>query len=104
MSKLQDMAMLCEAVLNGGEVPFSFVYDGATSRDVLRTWQRTVTRAAGADNVVAYTVVYRDPATGLECVVELSTYPDSQAVEWVLRFRNGGTMDTRSSPRCMRWI
>ncbi len=94
MSKIQDMTMLCEAVLSGGDVPFSFRLDGASSCDFLKTWQRSVTSAVGGDGVSVHTVVYRDPATGLECVVELSTYPDSPAVEWVLRFRNGGTMDT----------
>ena len=94
MSKLQDMAMLCEAVLSGGDVPFSFRLDGASSCDFLKTWQRSATCAVGGDDVSVHTVVYRDPATGLECVVEFSTYPDSPAVEWVLQFRNGGTMDT----------
>ena len=77
MSEVQDSKTLIRSVLNSEEVPFAFRYDGVTSRDFLKAWERTVTRTVGADNVVAHTVVYRDPATGLECIVELSTYPDS---------------------------
>ena len=74
--------------------PFSFLFDGKPSAELLKGWEGTREEHAGKDGCVAGTERFRDPATGLECRLERTTYPDSPAVEWVMRFRNGGAADT----------
>ena len=74
--------------------PFSFRYRGEPSAQLLPQWPATRSATAGADGTTLNTVVYRDAASGLECVLELTEYPDSSAVEWVVRFRNTGNEDT----------
>ncbi|HUU21221.1 MAG TPA: alpha-galactosidase [Phycisphaerae bacterium] len=73
--------------------PFSFLYGGRPSADVLAAW--TVTREARelADGEQRQ-VTWHDEETGLECVLEMRTFAGFPAVEWVLRFRNTGAEDT----------
>ncbi len=73
--------------------PFSFVYDGKPSAGFLAKWKVTEKSQPGADKT-AKTVVYTDPATGLRVTAIYTTYADSPAVEWVLRFNNDGKTDT----------
>jgi alpha-galactosidase len=74
--------------------PFSFVYDGKKSPDLLPVWQSRVVDA-GSDAVAARRhVIYLDPATKLEVRVEVTSYNDFPAVEWLLRFRNTGAQDS----------
>lgn len=74
--------------------PFSFLFDGKPSAELLKGWKRTTETRVGGDGNTIATERFRDPATGLECRVERTTYPGSPAVEWVVRFRNGGSADT----------
>lgn len=70
-------------------VPFSFVYDGKQSRELLPHWRQT--RAGREGKHIA---TYTDPVTGLEVLREITVFPGADAVEWVLRLRNTGTVDT----------
>jgi alpha-galactosidase len=74
--------------------PLSFLLDGTPSAELLNGWERTCEQHRGEDGTVAGAEVFRDPATGLECRREWTSYPGSPAVEWVVRFRNGGSADT----------
>jgi alpha-galactosidase len=74
--------------------PFSFVYGGRDSTELLWGWR--VERSARPLDVsrTEHTVTYTDPQTGLVvcCMgVEFHDYP---TVEWTLYLRNGGTVDT----------
>ena len=40
------------------------------------------------------TVTYTDPATGLAVSLEITSFPDHNAVEWLLRMQNSGRQDT----------
>ena len=84
--------------------PFSFVYGGRPSAELLREWplkrtsQKFVPRQSGAhprgQNVTEHTLIWTDPRTGLEvrCVaVEYHYFP---TVEWTLYFRNGSSNTT----------
>jgi alpha-galactosidase len=73
--------------------PFGFVYGGKPSKELIGKWKVTGETKPAADRTVK-TVVYADPATGLRLTVTYTTYEDSPAVEWVLRFKNEGTSDT----------
>jgi alpha-galactosidase len=71
-------------------LPFSFVYGGKPSAQLLPSWKQAQT-SAGQDR---RTITYTDPATGLEVTCELRQFADFPAADWVLRFRNTGPADT----------
>lgn len=74
--------------------PLSFIYGGKRSADIIPAWsvKKEIPRAV-ADRVI-HRIVRRDPATGLECALELTEFQDFPALEWVARFTNTGTKDT----------
>ncbi len=76
-----------------GAPPFSFIYGGKPSKELLPKWKMTDGSEPAAGGA-AKTVVYLDPATGLRLTAVYTTYADSPAVEWVLRFKNEGKADT----------
>lgn len=74
--------------------PFSFIYDGRPSRDLLPGWPvEETTRQVDAFRTQC-TKVYRDPKTGLEMRLVMVRYDDFPTLEWTLYFRNAGTADT----------
>ncbi|OHB85913.1 MAG: hypothetical protein A2V98_14585 [Planctomycetes bacterium RBG_16_64_12] len=74
--------------------PFSFVYGGEKSADLLPRWKRTAGSSATSSSVVKYRVTYSDPNTGLEVRAEMAAFRDFPAVEWVLYLKNTGAVDT----------
>ncbi|MBN1555661.1 MAG: alpha-galactosidase [Phycisphaerae bacterium] len=74
--------------------PFSFVYDGRPSSEILPGWAKTLSSKPGPDGTTLHTITYTDPKTNLVCILDLTEYADYPAVEWVLRFRNDGKSDT----------
>ena len=74
--------------------PFSFVYDGRKSSDLLGTWKvgGGVSRPAGG--AAERTITWTDPATGLEVRCVVSEYAEFPVAEWVLHFKNTGTNNT----------
>jgi alpha-galactosidase len=75
-------------------VPFSFVYDGKPSRELLPGWEQKQVKQTLSGNRERRVVTYRDPHTGLEIIDEITVYKSLQAVDWVLRLRNTGSGDT----------
>ncbi len=76
------------------ELPFSFVYDGRPSREIIGKWQRS-----GRDEPLDATKFRRtltlvDPATNLEVRAVATAYLDTPGVEWTLHFTNRGTKPT----------
>ena len=74
--------------------PFSFRLDGKPSGDILAGWQVRTEEGRNAAGDAVKTVTHRDPGSGLECALELTTVPGSSAVEWIVRFRNTGAADS----------
>lgn len=74
--------------------PFSFVYNGRLSLDLLPGWQRRTERVGGPRGETIHRVTWSDPDTGLECRMDVSEFPGHAALEWVVYFRNGGASDT----------
>ena len=74
--------------------PFSFVYGGTKSSELLKSWtsQRT-SRALDADRT-EYTQIYHDPKTSLEARFVGVEYHDFPTVEWTVFFKNAGTADS----------
>lgn len=77
-----------------GKAPFSFVYGGVPSDRILASWKRSCATDTLDSGRKSYTVTYSDPATGLQVVCEALVYGDYPAVEWVVYFRNNGSVDT----------
>lgn len=76
------------------EIPLSFVYGGQPSATLLPAWQSTHHSSTLPDGVTLHALSWHDPATGLECVLELKEFPGFSAVEWVAHFRNTGKSPT----------
>lgn len=74
--------------------PFSFVYDGKPSADLLQHWNFTASPVTHDGSKRMQRLTYRDPATGLEVICDLIRYVDASAVEWVLHFKNTGSKST----------
>ncbi len=76
------------------DAPFSFVYDGRPSADLLPGWPLTRERAELDENRTRHTLTWRDPATGLRVRCEGVVYRDFPTVEWTLWLANDGVEDT----------
>ena len=74
--------------------PFSFRYGGDWSGDLLKTWKLTRNESALDADRTQYTLLYRDPKTGLVVRCVTVAYHDYPTVEWTLYFRNDGPTDT----------
>lgn len=76
------------------QIPFSFVYGGRASAELLPAWPKKMeTRRLDGDRT-QHTITWTDSKTGLEfaCVgIEYRVFP---AVEWVLYVKNTGEKDT----------
>ncbi len=85
------------ATTNWGQTsapPFSFIYGGAASSQLIKTWK--VVRASKPLDAFRRqeTVTYSDPKTGLEIRAVVVQYQDFPTIEWTLYFKNTGRIDT----------
>lgn len=75
-------------------LPFSFVYGGKRSGELLPTWKvQRQTHKLGSrrtERIISYT----DPKTGLVVRCVAVQYSDFPVVEWTLYFKNTGRQDT----------
>ncbi|HPP53715.1 MAG TPA: alpha-galactosidase, partial [Thermoguttaceae bacterium] len=74
--------------------PFSFVYGGKRSSELLPAWPCKETAETLDAQWVRRRLVWNDPATGLEVIYEGLCYQDFPVVEWKLRFRAAGAAET----------
>jgi alpha-galactosidase len=74
--------------------PFSFVYAGRRSSEILKNWTAKRYSKEIDARVTQYSQVYTDPQTGLEVRMEGLEYHDFPTVEWTLYFKNTGNSDT----------
>lgn len=76
------------------EPPFSFLYDGRPSSDLLPAWTtKRATRKMDA-NRAGHTMTWTDPSTGLQVRCEAVEYRDFPTVEWTVYLKNTGAKDT----------
>ncbi|MDR3710827.1 MAG: alpha-galactosidase [Capsulimonadaceae bacterium] len=94
------MSFLSELIAHTGAAeatdrfPFSFVYDGCASADFLPDWVQHTETVPLTPRGQCTASTLTDPATGLAVRVETTRFPDSQAVEWVLKITMTGASDT----------
>ena len=74
--------------------PFSFVYDGKPSHELLKRWQFVAGPESRDDGKRRRLFSYIDRDTGLEVTSEVISYDDFPAAEWVLHFKNTGRQPT----------
>ncbi len=75
-------------------LPFSFVYGGRSSSEILADWTAAQPEVTSEDGKTLTIRRYRDEDTGLEVACELTTYDDFPAADWLLRITNHGDADT----------
>jgi alpha-galactosidase len=72
-------------------VPFSFRYHGVDSQDLLPQWHSSHTSDKDQSRIYSYS----DPQSRLIVTAEVRRLSGNpEAIDWVIRFRNDGTMDT----------
>ncbi len=74
--------------------PFSFIYGGRPSRELLGTWELERTEEKLDEQRTQRVLSYTDPDTGLQVTCEATVYSGYPAVEWVVYFSNQGDQDT----------
>jgi len=79
--------------------PFSFVYGGKPSAELLKTWAlKRGSPEPGTQPTdrgkAQHTLIYTDPDTGLQVRAVVVEYRDFPTVEWTLFCKNTGTRDT----------
>ena len=76
------------------EPPFSFVYGGKASAELLKTWKLERASRKLDDQRTERTLTWTDPKTGLVVRCVAIEYHDFPTVEWTLYFKNTGPADT----------
>ncbi len=76
------------------ELPFSFVYDGKASSDILGNWEMKAESKAIDATRFARSVLLTDPRTKLEVRASAIIYLDTEGVDWTLTFTNHGSGDS----------
>jgi alpha-galactosidase len=74
--------------------PFSFIYDGKSSQELLKSWPGKASCRQLDDKRWQHTILFTDPKTKLEVRCEVIEYADFPAVEWIVYFENKGDKDT----------
>ena len=89
--------LLDELAKQGGPIagiPFSFVYGGKTSAELLPTWKcETKDEQPDATRTVR-TLSFADPETGLVVKAVATIYRDTPGVDWTLYFSNNSSKPT----------
>ena len=76
------------------ELPFSFVYGGRPSVELLPGWDRAARSTRLDEGRLAHTVALTDPDTGLQVRCEAVYFHDFPTVEWTVWLANTGQADT----------
>ncbi len=79
---------------DAAKTPFSFVYGGKASADVLAQCKREASSESLDAHRTRHTIRFTDQATGLEVRCVAIVYDDFPTAEWTLYFKNTGTADT----------
>ncbi|MHB0856742.1 MAG: glycoside hydrolase family 36 protein [Anaerolineae bacterium] len=82
------------AATDPGTLPFSFVYGGRPSSELLGGWSATVEEDTPGDGMARRTLILTDPQTQLQIRAVADTYLDTGGVDWTLSFTNLGEQDT----------
>jgi len=76
------------------DLPFSFIYHGKASGDLLGKWTRKAETKKIDKTRTQHTIVWTDTQTSLEVRCVAVEYSDFPVVEWTVYFRNAGKKNT----------
>jgi alpha-galactosidase len=76
------------------QLPFSFVYGGRPSAELLPSWGRQEKVELTPDGRERRIITFTDPSTRMEMRAEITRCSDFPAIDWVLRFTNRGQTDS----------
>ena len=91
---LDESSVVLALARFSADIPFSFVYDGRPSSELLPHWKRSDSKSDLPGGRQRHVVTFTDPMTGLEITCESTRFDDFPAVDWVVWLRNTGTADT----------
>jgi len=77
------------------DLPFSFVYGGAKSAELLKTWDLKRSSRELDSQRTEHTLAYGDPKSGLQLRCVSVEYHDFPTIEWTLYFKNTSDSDTQ---------
>lgn len=83
-----------ESVKSSAGLPFSFVYDGRRSSQIIGGWKCEVREENISNTVCLRTLTIADPNTALEVKAVATIYLDTPGVDWTLYFTNKGNKNT----------
>ncbi|MBN2296467.1 MAG: alpha-galactosidase [Pirellulales bacterium] len=75
-------------------LPFSFVYGGKPSSELVSSWQRRVVQTYLDKNRIRRTLILTDPETKLEIRDVATLYTDTAGVDWMIHITNHGKTDS----------
>jgi alpha-galactosidase len=78
----------------GATPPFSFVYGGRPSGELLRDWKFEAEHKKLGENRISHVLTWLDPQTCLEVRWEGLEFTDFESIEWTIYLRNTGTTKT----------
>jgi alpha-galactosidase len=73
-------------------LPFSFVYGGRPSSELLKSWKKTSSTKTLDGGLMEHQITFSDPETGLIATWIGKTYRDYPVVEWTVYFENSGSV------------
>lgn len=76
------------------EPPFSFLYDGVPSGELLKTWDFQCSEEELDEHRSQRTTTYTDPKTGLQVRCVFVIWKNYPTVEWTAYFKNNGDTNT----------
>lgn len=76
------------------ELPFAFQYNGRSSAQWLAQWPRRIETTRLDKTRTQHTLIWNDPATGLEVRCVGVDYADFPTVEWTVYLKNVGQQNT----------
>ncbi len=82
-----------QPLLASSALPFSFIYGGKTSAELLKGWHHASASKELPDRT-RHDVAWIDPRSGLRVAAEVIVYKRYPAADWVLRFENTGKQAT----------
>ncbi|MHB0999899.1 MAG: alpha-galactosidase [Armatimonadota bacterium] len=91
---LDESAVLLKSAQFSEGIPFSFTYNGKQSSELLPKWDKKTKKTDLKDGRTRAAVTYTDPETGLQVECESTVFNNYPASDWVVYFRNTGTLDT----------
>ncbi len=91
---LDELPFVGASLEETDQPPFSFLYGGKPSSEFLKSWTCSRKSKKLDDERTLQTLVYTDPETKLQVICEATVYGEFSAVEWVVHFKNSGSVDT----------